>query len=260
MRHTKQLLRISYFTLAALIGGMLMIHSSVAGTDMSTFTKINGLMKDAQYVGSETCALCHTDEHAEFKLSTHSRISPKEVPEGVAEGCEMCHGPGSVHVDNSGGRGTMINPSKNPEICFTCHLDKKTEFRMPYRHPVLEGKMSCADCHSPHGVDVRPWTATSEKDINETCFKCHSEHRGPFVWEHEGIREGCTICHKVHGGVHEKMLVARDNNLCLRCHAQEMFPTIGNSGHGGRLPNATCFSAGCHTAVHGSNFDEHLRY
>jgi len=120
--------------------------------------------------------------------------------------------------------------------------------------------MSCADCHSPHGVDVRPWTATSEKDINETCFKCHSEHRGPFVWEHEGIREGCTICHKVHGGVHEKMLVARDNNLCLRCHAQEMFPTIGNSGHGGRLPNATCFSAGCHTAVHGSNFDEHLRY
>ncbi|MBI2885154.1 MAG: hypothetical protein HYY15_03160 [Candidatus Omnitrophica bacterium] len=179
-----------------------------------------------------------------------------------AQGCETCHGPGSLHVDAGGGRGVggIINPSKDPSTCFACHLDKKAEFRLPHHHPVVEGKMSCTDCHSPHSPDVRPWSATSLKDINETCFKCHKDQRGPFVNEHEALREGCTTCHKVHGSIHEKMLLARDANLCLRCHTQTNFPTIGGSGHASRLNQGTCFSAGCHTAVHGSNFDEHLRY
>lgn len=215
----------------------------------------------AKYVGTETCAACHEKEYKEFKLSTHSRINVKDAGEGVAEGCEMCHGPGSIHADNGGGQGNIINPRKNPEACFTCHSDKKMEFRLPYHHPVLEGKMSCSDCHNPHGQDVRPWTATSENDINETCFKCHTDKRGPFVWEHDAIKEGCTVCHKVHGSINDKLLIARDSTLCLRCHAQVNFPVIGDQDHWGtRLPQGTCFSEGCHEAVHGSNFTEPLRY
>jgi predicted CXXCH cytochrome family protein len=221
-----------------------------------------GTAPAATYVGSETCMGCHTKEAGEFKHSTHARISiPSDGALG-AQGCEMCHGPGSLHVDAGGGRGVggIINPRKDPSTCFACHTDKKAELRLPHHHPILEGKMSCADCHNAHGTDVRPWSATTLKDINEACFKCHKEQRGPFVWEHEALREGCTSCHKVHGSIHEKMLVARDNNLCLRCHTQVNFPTIGKSNHGGRLPSGSCFSAGCHTAVHGSNFDDHLRY
>ncbi|MBI3999121.1 MAG: hypothetical protein HY351_00755 [Candidatus Omnitrophica bacterium] len=173
----------------------------------------------------------------------------------------MCHGPGSLHVDAGGGRGKhIVNPKKDPEACFTCHTDKKIEFRLPYHHPVLEGKMSCTDCHSAHGPEVRPWTATSMKDVNEACFKCHKEQRGPFVWEHEALGEGCTTCHKVHGSITDKMLIARDSNLCIRCHTQASFPQIGKNNHATRIPQGTCFSARCHTAVHGSNFDEHLRY
>ena len=164
------------------------------------------------------------------------------------------------HWMKDGFVGGIINPRKDPSACFACHLDKKAEFKLPFHHPVMEGKMSCADCHSAHGEEVRPWTATSMEGVNEACFKCHKEQRGPFAWEHEALREGCTTCHKVHGSIHEKMLVARDNNLCLRCHTQVNFPTIGKQGHEGRLPQGTCFSAGCHTAVHGSNFDDHLRY
>jgi predicted CXXCH cytochrome family protein len=215
----------------------------------------------AEYVGTETCAMCHAKQFQEFKQSTHAQISiPGE--EVKAQGCEMCHGPGSLHVDAGGGRGVggLVNLSKDPSACFECHLDKKAELRLPYHHPVLEGKMSCADCHNAHAPDVRPWSATTLKDINEACFKCHKEQRGPFVWEHEALREGCTTCHKVHGSIHDKLLLARDNNLCLRCHTQTNFPTIGGSGHGARLPQGTCFSAGCHITVHGSNFDEHLRY
>ena len=215
----------------------------------------------AEYVGSETCASCHAKQYEEFKHSTHARIT---VPGDMqhAQGCEMCHGPGSLHAAAGGGRGVggIVNPRKDPSACFECHLDKQAEFRLPYHHPVLEGKMSCADCHNPHGEDVRPWSATTLKDINEACFTCHKDQRGPFVWEHEALREGCMTCHKVHGSIHDKMLIARDSNLCLRCHTQVMFPTIGKQNHGTRLPQGTCFSAGCHTAVHGSNFDDHLRY
>jgi predicted CXXCH cytochrome family protein len=214
----------------------------------------------AEYVGAESCAGCHAKQAQEFKHSTHARIA---VPEGAhPQGCETCHGPGSLHVAAGGGRGVggIINPRRDPSTCFACHLDKKAEFRLPFHHPVLEGKMSCADCHSAHGEEIRPWTATSLADINEACFRCHKEQRGPFAWEHEALREGCTTCHKIHGSIHDKMLLARDNTLCLRCHTQVNFPTIGKQGHGGRLPLGTCFSAGCHTAIHGSNFDDHLRY
>ncbi|MBI3316994.1 MAG: hypothetical protein HYZ85_03190 [Candidatus Omnitrophica bacterium] len=172
----------------------------------------------------------------------------------------MCHGPASLHVDKGGGTDNIVNPKTNPSSCFTCHTDKKFQFQLPSHHPVLEGKMSCSDCHSAHGADVRPWSATTLSGINEACLHCHKEQKGPFVWEHEAVREGCTTCHQVHGSLHAKMLVARDNMLCLRCHTQMNFPIIGRQGHGGRLPQGTCFSAGCHTAVHGSNFDDHLRY
>ena len=215
----------------------------------------------AEYVGMETCAGCHAKEYKEFMSSTHARIA---IPGASgAQGCEMCHGPGSLHVEAGGGRGVggIINPSKDPSTCFACHTDKKLEFRLPYHHPVMEGKMSCTSCHSPHGEEVRPWSSTSLKDINEACYKCHKDQRGPFAWEHEALREGCTTCHKVHGSINDKMLLVRDNNLCLRCHTQTAFPTIGAASHAsGRLDQATCFSGGCHTAIHGSNFDDHLRY
>ena len=224
--------------------------------------KVHEMLKKAKYVGMDTCVQCHDKEAKEYRLSTHARIKIKDDTTG-AEGCEICHGPGSIHADASGGKDNIINPTKNPEICFTCHTDKRMQFRLPYHHPVLEGKMTCTDCHDPHGIDVRPWTATSENGVNETCLKCHNDKRGPFIWEHDALKEGCTSCHQVHGSVNDKMLVARDINLCLRCHATVNDPTLSN--HGGVALNArwaegTCWSAGCHQAVHGSNFSKHLRY
>jgi len=217
------------------------------------------MKKGATYVGSETCAACHEAEAREFQLSPHARVSVRGEGVEVQE-CEMCHGPASLHVDDSGGKGTILNPAQDFETCFACHMEKKAEFNLPHHHPVVEGKMNCTACHSPHGPEVRPWSATTMDGINQACLECHQEQRGPFVWEHEGIREGCTTCHAVHGSMHGAMLVARDNNLCLRCHTQVNFPTIGLSGHAGRLAQGSCFAAGCHTAVHGSNFDDHLRY
>ncbi len=213
----------------------------------------------AKYVGSDTCGACHTKEVREFTKSTHAKFSlPGEGHE--VQGCEMCHGPASLHLDAGGGKKNILNPKSDVGSCFQCHSEKQMQFKRPNHHPVMEGKMNCTSCHSAHGDDARPWSATTMSSVNETCFNCHKEQRGPFVFEHEALREGCTTCHEVHGSLHSKMLVARDNNLCLRCHTQMNFPTVGKQNHGGRFPQGTCFTAGCHTAVHGSNFDDHLRY
>src|ERR1017187_4797873 len=86
-------------------------------------------LKKATCVGMDTCVQCHDKEYKEYKLSSHYRIFVKDDKTG-AEGCETCHGPGSIHVDNGGGKGSIINPKRDPEICFNCHTDKKIQFRL----------------------------------------------------------------------------------------------------------------------------------
>lgn len=248
--------------LAILMLAALPLFSSCREMDVEALQKVlkDHQMTGAKYVGSQTCAMCHEKEVKNFKLAAHERVA---IPmEGIkVEGCEMCHGPGSLHAENGGGKGNkIINPGKNPEMCFACHMEKKAEFSLPHHHPVLEGHMSCTDCHDPHGANARPWSATSMGDVNEKCFKCHKQQRGPFAIEHLALREGCQTCHKVHGSINDKMLTSRDSTLCLRCHSQANYPNIGGASHTTDLPRGACFSGGCHVAVHGSNFDKHLRY
>jgi len=220
----------------------------------------------AEYVGMDTCAMCHEKITKAFKRSEHSRIVAASKQKGQA--CEACHGAGSLHADAEGKankRATIINPGRKPEACYQCHLDKKGEFSLQYHHPVPEGKMTCTDCHDPHGEDgVKPGTLSSLRGKNELCAKCHKDQTMVFVYEHEALREGCSTCHDVHGSINDKMLVERDANLCIKCHYQADFPNIGDyssttTGHGPNMQQGPCWSGGCHTAVHGSNYNDHLR-
>ena len=219
----------------------------------------------ATFVGSSTCAQCHENLVRDFRTADHSRLQAKG--ENAKDmGCESCHGPGSKHVAAGGGAGSIVNPKKSPETCFQCHLDKKAEFSLPYSHPVLKGKMSCSDCHNPHKGSIMKGGGTLNlKSKNETCFQCHKAQRGPFVFAHDAVKEGCTSCHNPHGTVNQKMLTERNQTLCVKCHndvgGRRPNPTIGPSGtHGSRLIQGTCWSAGCHEAVHGSNTNVELRF
>ncbi len=216
----------------------------------------------AKFVGSESCEQCHEDKTKGFKTATHARLQAKG--ENAKEmGCESCHGPGSLHVESGGERGTIVNPRKSPETCFQCHLDKRGEFNLPHSHPVLAGKMSCGDCHEPHKGDAVMGGGTGMLSQNETCFKCHTAQKGPFIFEHEALREGCTTCHAPHGSVNARMLKERDQNLCLKCHFQQQTAAgrifIGGQDHTARLKQGTCFSGDCHEAVHGSNVNSSQR-
>ncbi len=225
------------------------------------------MIPGAKYVGMDTCGTCHEKEVKNFKFASHARVTiPGEGDRVEGQGCESCHGPGSLHVDDGTGK-FIVNPGKNPNACFQCHIDKSAEFSLQYHHPVKEGRMNCIQCHDPHGNDVMLPKGMVMGRTNETCAQCHRQQAGPHVFEHEALREGCTTCHNVHGSINDKMLVERDNNLCLKCHAQVAAPTaaprsvfIGNFDHTPFLAQGTCFSAGCHTAVHGSNINPHLRY
>jgi predicted CXXCH cytochrome family protein len=219
----------------------------------------------ATFVGSKACADCHQDVTRDFKTADHARIMAKGK-NAENEGCESCHGPGSLHVQSGGAPNTIINPHKDPETCFQCHLEIRAKFTLPNHHGVLEGKISCSDCHNPHkGSIYKGGGATNMMGRNEVCFQCHIAQRGPFVYPHEAMREGCVTCHDPHGSVNEKMLKERNQLLCLQCHFQQQTSpgtlNIGNSNHAtGRIEEGTCWSAGCHEAVHGSQVNSHLRY
>ena len=164
---------------------------------------------------------CHAEIVRKFPASPHARVHFENAALTGETGCESCHGPGSKHIESGGSAKFIINPGKIPSSCFQCHLDVQAEFNLPQHHPVIEGHMNCVQCHDPHGGDIfKPAGGLAMARQNESCAQCHREQTRPFVFEHEALREGCTVCHNPHGSINEKMLVESDPNLCLRCHAQ----------------------------------------
>ncbi len=241
----------------AAIWGLLLVSCMTTSRTIMAPPSIPG----ATFVGSGKCAQCHEDVSHNFHDATHSKLIA-DGGNGTEVGCESCHGPASLHVKTGGEIGTIINPTA--ETCYQCHLDKRGEFALPNSHPVASGKMSCSDCHNPHTGDAIAERGTNMAALNESCVKCHTSQLGPYVFEHEASREGCTVCHNPHGSINDKMLKSRNANLCLQCHFQQHTSTgqimIGGRDHGSFLSRGTCWSAGCHEAVHGSHVSSSLRF
>jgi predicted CXXCH cytochrome family protein len=250
-------------TLAVTLGLAAFLFSSCA-TVTRTFVappEIEG----ATFVGNQACADCHTNIVHQFPGSPHGRYYRDDLKWAASTGCESCHGPGSKHVAGGGGRKLIWNPGKDPAACLQCHLETDLEFSLPQHHPVREGRMNCVECHDPHQRDIlKPAGGLAMARLNEACAGCHRDQARPFVYEHEAMREGCVACHHPHGSVNEKLLLERDANLCLKCHAQVQSSAgqvvIGKADHSFYLRRGTCWSSGCHTAVHGSNINPRMMY
>ncbi len=126
--------------------------------------------------------------------------------------------------------------------CLRCHRNVEAQMSMPYHHPLREGKMSCIDCHNPHGGPNGMNLKTA--NVNELCLSCHAQYRGPFAYQHPPVTESCLYCHKPHGSPNTNLLTLSEPALCLQCH----------SGHhnGANLP-LTDRCTNCHSSIHGTD-------
>jgi len=266
---------------AVTVGAMMVIQAVISCRTVNRPMVVLPDVPGAKYIGSKECEQCHEDLYRGFQTADHARLIA-EGPTAIEAGCESCHGPCSLHSDSGGeikppysftsgrprssNRGARLatDPARATEtVCFQCHADVRGQFNLPSHHPVPEGRMTCTECHSPHQGSIYRGGGTSLLSENENCFRCHPAQRGPFVFEHEAVREGCTACHSVHGSVNAKLLTVRDANLCFKCHFQRVSGgsiLIGGSDHTLRVRQGTCWTAGCHEAVHGSRVDSSLRF
>ena len=138
------------------------------------------------------------------------------------------------------------------ETCGTCHLQKRAQTMRSSHMPIREGKITCTSCHNPHGT-VTP-SLLKEASVPDTCFTCHAEKRGPFLWSHQPVVESCANCHDPHGSNYEAMLKLARPRLCQQCHTAPQHPSRPYGRDGGSekfLVGRSCND--CHSVIHGSN-------
>ncbi len=208
------------------------------------------------------------------------------------KGGQRLHWPGSIHQVNQLSCSDCHNPmarfsatgllkkSSISETCYTCHQQQRAEFKKKSHMPLPEGKMSCEDCHNPHGTSTRPLLKADT--VNDVCYSCHAEKRGPFIWEHAPVRDSCLNCHTPHGSNHDKLLTEERPYLCLRCHDAQvghpaaLYQNANNGAYVSISPvtglpvNAagTAFNErtmtrscnNCHSQIHGSNHPSGARF
>ena len=210
-----------------------------------------GANASAPAARNESCLNCHQTnaKRSHWAGSTHERND-------VA--CTNCHQVHSAH-DAVQDKRTQF------DVCFACHKEQRTQVGKPSHHPVLEGKVACSDCHNPHG-SVGP-KLMKRDSVNDTCYTCHMEKRGPFVHSHAPVTEDCGLCHNPHGTTAESLLKARPPFLCHECHTPhggQVAQLVGQGQTTTQLSPTTSGKSGinytmargclnCHTQVHGSN-------
>ena len=135
--------------------------------------------------------------------------------------------------------------------------------QLPSHHPIREGKVVCSNCHNPHG-SFGP-SLLAKATVNETCYQCHAEKRGPFLWEHAPVREDCLNCHTPHGATNPRLLKVRAPWLCQTCHLAQFHPStlyqgvdIPPFGADQHLLAKGCLN--CHAVIHGSNHPSGIRF
>ncbi len=162
--------------------------------------------------------------------------------------CTGCH-----HIMADQSSKAQLVKATEIETCGLCHIQKRAQTMRSSHMPLREGKMSCTSCHNPHGtISV---ALLREPSVNDSCYVCHAEKRGPFLWEHAPATESCSNCHDPHGSNHERLLKLAKPRLCQQCHVETRHPTRPY----GREPNANLKFVGgkacvnCHVNIHGSN-------
>ena len=222
------------------------------------------------------CASCHgpADKHADDPgketIITFGKDS-LQSPEEQSARCLACHATSSelMHWDMGAHKKNdvacvschKIHQTRNvvdqPNVCFGCHRDIRSDANKQSHHPIVEGKVVCTDCHNTHGTLSHHMIRA--ENVNQLCYKCHADKRGPFIWEHPPVEENCAICHTPHGSRHATLLTEKIPNLCQDCHDWSFHPGTpydADTYFTGSSPTARVVARGClncHNMIHGSS-------
>jgi DmsE family decaheme c-type cytochrome len=277
----------AYFT-ASLLLALSTLASSEAPKDClgchtaSADKPIHAIMATAHGQlgeGSASCISCHGESDSHVGKPTLEAPDQSFGPrwalpaEAANTACQSCHvqvelafWSGSAHEQEDLSctschqlhepAGGQISADAQLDSCLGCHAQVKAQLRLPHRHPILEGKTSCTDCHNPHGSSTD--MALKAPTLNDSCYGCHAEKRGPYLWEHPPVAEDCSLCHQPHGSINERLLNSRAPFQCQQCHSAAFHPSLLNSGSttGDRANNQNILGKSClncHSQVHGSN-------
>jgi len=230
---------------------------------------------------SRGCEACHGpgSKHVDDPEGNSLRVTDKSVREQT-QICQSCHDGGaqffwaggvhetrgltcttchSVHHPKS--ETAQLKTGNVMDTCLECHKDVRADLWKNSHHPIREGRISCVDCHNPHGSQTEKMIKAVS--VNDQCYECHAEKRGPFLWEHPPVRESCMNCHFPHGSNHIKLQRTTVPYICQQCHSNtrhpgtlydnRSLPTLEDDNPGGtnRAFNRACLD--CHAAIHGSN-------
>ena len=240
-----------------------------------TKAKPQGPLTSRTATGAEktaVCLMCHSsNRHLAFwDVGAHARNDIS---------CVNCH---TIH--NSAGPVTVAPfttsfRANEADICGKCHQQIRNAILKPSHHPIIENKIKCSDCHNPHGA-LTPVMLRAET-VNQQCYSCHTDKRGPFVFAHPAVEQNCLSCHNPHGSIYPRLLNEKVPNLCQDCHDVARHPgTIYGGAAGFQCTpaatadpkNSACFGkapgsfntsantrfiaracVNCHNAIHGSN-------
>ena len=196
------------------------------------------------------CIVCHSGLAQPFP-DGNGRFRDPPFRE-LAIGCENCHGPGQLHVEErmqgqpiSGNSDqTVVNPAKLPgwladNICMYCHQTGDSRVLQPGKdyydfRPGMPLNDTLAIFAAPYNRRAPPADPLLQHYASMILSKCY---------RHSGGRLSCITCHNPHDQASRSEAPAYYRNKCLKCHTANSC-TVPLKLRLGRTPPDDC--AGCH--------------
>jgi DmsE family decaheme c-type cytochrome len=225
-------------------------HVEAGGTKETIAVRFTPDSKNTVEEKNSACLNCHTKGNQMFW-----RGSPHESRAMACVHCHQGHPPEVEKLLSADGRynaplsDNQSVKKSQPELCLQCHQMRRAQLQRSSHMPYREGKVTCTSCHNPHG-SPNP-VQLIQASTNENCLSCHTERRGPFLWEHPPVVENCANCHEPHGSSNPQLLKTRMPRVCDSCHVSSRHPTQPQPL--GSIKNFNRGCTNCHVEIHGSN-------